>query len=124
MARAAADPRTGLMRILLTGVTGQVGAALLPRLQRLGTVIGADRTMLDLAQPQSVAPVLDRIVPELIINPAAYTAVDKAEDETALALRINADAPGMMALWAARRGIPLIHFSTDYVFNGSGERPW
>jgi dTDP-4-dehydrorhamnose reductase len=67
---------------------------------------------------------LDRIAPDLIINPAAYTTVDRAEDEQDMAFRINAEAPGTIARWAADRGIPLIHFSTDYVFNGVGTRPW
>jgi len=112
------------MRILLSGITGQVGGALASRLQNIGTVIAADRTALDLAEPQSIATVLDRVAPDLIVNPAAYTAVDKAEDEKAIAMRINGEAPGIMARWASDRGIPLIHFSTDYVFDGSGERAW
>jgi dTDP-4-dehydrorhamnose reductase len=112
------------MRILLSGVTGQVGGALSSRLQNIGTVIAADRTVLDLAQPQSIAAALDRLAPELIVNPAAYTAVDKAEDEAALAMRINGEAPGIMARWASDHGVPMIHFSTDYVFDGSGERAW
>jgi dTDP-4-dehydrorhamnose reductase len=62
--------------------------------------------------------------PDLIVNPAAYTAVDLAEDERELAFRVNAEAPAAMAHWAARRGVPLLHFSTDYVFDGSGEAPW
>ncbi len=64
------------------------------------------------------------MAPDLIVNPAAYTAVDRAEDERALAFLINAEAPGAIARWAARRGVPLVHFSTDYVFDGSGARPW
>ena len=67
---------------------------------------------------------LDRLAPELIINTAAYTAVDKAEDEKELAEIVNAEAPGIMARWAAERRVPLIHFSTDYVFDGGGDRPW
>ncbi len=62
--------------------------------------------------------------PDLIINPAAYTAVDRAEDERDLAFRINAEAPAAIAHWAARHNVPLIHFSTDYVFDGSGDKPW
>jgi dTDP-4-dehydrorhamnose reductase len=68
--------------------------------------------------------VLDEVAPDLIVNPAAYTAVDRAEDERELAFRVNAEAPGEMARWAAVRGVPFIHFSTDYVFDGGGERPW
>jgi dTDP-4-dehydrorhamnose reductase len=112
------------MRILLTGASGQVGGALLPRLSGLGTVIAADRAVFDLGKPEGLAAALDAIAPELIITPAAYTAVDKAEDEPDLAMRVNAEAPGAMARWAADRGVPMIHFSTDYVLDGSGERPW
>ena len=112
------------MRILVTGVTGQVGGALVPRLQGLGTVIPANKTILDLTKLNAVAETLDQLAPDLIINPAAYTAVDKAEDELELAMRINGEAPGVLARWATRRGVPLIHFSTDYVFDGRGERPW
>ena len=112
------------MRILLTGVTGQVGAALREPLARLGSLFAADRSQLDLARPERVAAALDDIAPDLIVNPAAYTAVDRAEDERELAFRVNAEAPGAMARWAASRGVPLIHFSTDYVFDGGGARPW
>ena len=112
------------MRILVTGVTGQVGGALVARLNGLGTVVPANRAMLDLTRPADLSRALDDLAPDLIINPAAYTAVDKAEDERELAMRVNGDAPGVLARWAAARGIPLIHFSTDYVFDGSGERPW
>ncbi len=112
------------MRVLVTGVTGQVGGALVARLKELGTVVPADRAMLDLTRPADLSHALDDLEPDLIINAAAYTAVDKAENERELAFRVNGDAPGAMARWAAARGIPLIHFSTDYVFDGSGERPW
>jgi dTDP-4-dehydrorhamnose reductase len=112
------------MRILVTGVTGQVGGALVPRLKGLGTVVPANREILDLSRPEALSRALDEIAPDLIINPAAYTAVDKAEHEYELALQVNGEAPGAMARWAAARGIPLVHFSTDYVFDGSGERPW
>jgi dTDP-4-dehydrorhamnose reductase len=112
------------MRILVTGVTGQVGAALLAPLETVGCVIAADRSLVDLARPELLASTLDRISPDLIVNPAAYTAVDRAEDERELAFRVNAEAPGVIAGWAVRRGVPLVHFSTDYVFDGSGDRPW
>jgi dTDP-4-dehydrorhamnose reductase len=112
------------MRILLTGVTGQVGAALRAPLENAGSLVAADRSRLDLAQPERVVSALDAIAPDLIVNPAAYTAVDRAEDERELAFRVNAEAPGAMARWAALRGVPLIHFSTDYVFDGAGARPW
>ena len=112
------------MRILLTGVTGQVGCALLDPLQSLGSVVAADRAVLDLSVPETIPEALNRLAPDLIVNPAAYTAVDRAEDERELAFRVNAEAPGAMARWASRRGVPLVHFSTDYVFDGSGTRPW
>jgi dTDP-4-dehydrorhamnose reductase len=112
------------MRILVTGVGGQVGGALVPRLQKLGTVIPVDVDTLDFARPQGLADALDRLAPDLIVNPAAYTAVDKAEEEPDVAMAVNATAPGILARWAAARAAPLIHFSTDYVFSGAGERPW
>ena len=112
------------MRILVTGVSGQVGGALVARLPASATVLAADRSVLDLAAPQTIAGTLDRLAPDIVFNPAAYTAVDKAEDEPELAMRVNAEAPGAMARWAAARDVPLVHFSTDYVFDGSGERAW
>jgi dTDP-4-dehydrorhamnose reductase len=112
------------MRILLTGVTGQVGNALRAPLASLGTVVGADRSLLDLSRPSELAGILDEVAPDLIINPAAYTAVDLAEDERELAYRVNAEAPGAMAEWAASHDVPMVHFSTDYIFSGSGDRPW
>jgi dTDP-4-dehydrorhamnose reductase len=112
------------MRTLVTGVAGQVGGALVDALRERVAIIAADRTRLDLGRPLEIASALDRIEPELIINAAAYTAVDRAEGERDQAFRINADAPGTMAQWAAGRGIPFIHFSTDYVLDGTGNRPW
>lgn len=112
------------MRILLTGVTGQVGGALIAPLSEIAMVVGADRGQLDLSQPQSIPAALDRLEPDMIVNPAAFTAVDLAEDERDLAFRVNADAPAAMAQWAARRDIPMIHFSTDYLFDGSGKAAW
>ena len=67
---------------------------------------------------------MDRLKPDLVINPAAYTAVDKAEDEPELALRVNGEGPAIVGQWAALHSVPLIHFSTDYVFNGAGDRAW
>jgi dTDP-4-dehydrorhamnose reductase len=112
------------MRILLTGVTGQVGGALVSPLSKIATVVATDRVQLDLSQPRSIPEALDRLQPDLIVNPAAFTAVDLAENERDLAFRVNAEAPAAMAQWAARRARPLIHFSTDYVFDGSGEAAW
>ncbi len=112
------------MRILLTGTSGQVGGALLSRLQGFGLVMAPDEVELNLAQPIEISGVLDRLKPDLIINPAAYTAVDKAEDEPELALRVNGEGPAVIARWAALHNVPLIHFSTDYVFSGAGDRAW
>jgi dTDP-4-dehydrorhamnose reductase len=111
------------MRILITGVSGHVGRALLPRLHG-HDLIAADRATLDLTKPEVLVTSLERLAPELIINPAAYTAVDEAEDAPDLAYLVNATAPAVMAHWAADKSVPFLHFSTDYVFDGSGERPW
>jgi dTDP-4-dehydrorhamnose reductase len=113
-----------MMRILLTGVSGQLGGALKEILSYRTPVLSADRSVLDLSRPHLLTPILDRLAPDLIINPAAYTAVDQAEDDDELAHLVNAEAPGVMAQWAANRGVPMVHFSTDYVFDGSGDRPW
>ncbi|WP_407158200.1 dTDP-4-dehydrorhamnose reductase [Bradyrhizobium sp. STM 3557] len=113
-----------MLRTLLTGSSGQIGGALVRPLSAIGTVIAPSRHELDLSAPETITVALDRIAPELIINPAAYTAVDRAEDEEALAFRVNAEAPRCMASWAAAHLVPLIHLSTDYVFDGSGEQPW
>lgn len=111
------------MRILLTGTTGQVGATLLPLLQEWATVVTPAREQFDLSRPGELAARLDDLKPDLIVNPAAYTAVDKAEDEPELAFRINSEAPAAISKWAARHNVSLIHFSTDYVFDGSGSEP-
>jgi dTDP-4-dehydrorhamnose reductase len=106
-------------RILLTGATGQVGEALLRTLDPLGEVIAPGRDRLDLAQPDSIRAAVRELAPSWIVNPAAYTAVDKAESEPELAFAVNSTAPGVLAEEAARIGAGLIHFSTDYVFDGS-----
>jgi dTDP-4-dehydrorhamnose reductase len=112
------------MRILVTGVSGQVGGALVKALGPVTSVIGTNRNELDFAQPARIAAALDYIGPDLIVNAAAYTAVDRAEDEKELAFRVNAEAPDAIARWATGRGLPVIHFSTDYVFDGKCGRPW
>ena len=112
------------MRILLTGSSGQVGGDLLPALQRMGTVVAPTRSDLDLSNPMAVREFVAQVKPDWIVNPAAYTAVDKAETGPDAAYAINAEAPRALGLEAARLNIPVIHFSTDYVFNGSGEKPW
>jgi dTDP-4-dehydrorhamnose reductase len=111
------------MRILITGASGQVGRALSSSLEGYD-LTALDRQGLDLADHERIGAVLDQVGPELIINPAAYTDVDQAESEREQAHLINAVAPGSLALWARDNGAPIIHFSTDYVFDGSGTRPW
>ncbi|MDI3470578.1 MAG: dTDP-4-dehydrorhamnose reductase [Pseudolabrys sp.] len=112
------------MRVLIMGVTGQVGAALAPLFKDFAEVVPAPRAVLDLSDAASIPARLDALAPELIVNPAAYTAVDNAETDRDVAFAINAAAPGVIAAWAAGHRVPLIHFSTDYVFDGSGNRPW
>lgn len=106
------------MKILLTGNTGQVGYELERSLQGLGEVIAVDRSRMDLANLDQVRDVIRATRPQLIVNPAAYTAVDKAESEPELAHRINAEAPAVMAAEARALGAALVHYSTDYVFSG------
>lgn len=106
------------MKILLTGTSGQVGHALSKLLAGHHQLITPDRQQLDLAQPDSIAAYVREIQPDLIINPAAYTAVDKAESEPELAQAINAAAPAALATAAKELGIGLIHYSTDYVYRG------
>jgi dTDP-4-dehydrorhamnose reductase len=112
------------MRVLVTGITGQVGSALLQSLAPHAELVAADRAALDLTRPGALASRLDAMRPDVIVNPAAYTAVDRAEDERDIAFVVNGESPGVMARWAAARKVPLIHFSTDYAFDGSGSRPW
>lgn len=111
-------------RILLTGVIGQVGGELLPLLKPFGSVIAADLPDFDFLDAASVRRFVTECKPDWIVNPAAYTAVDKSEKEPELAYAINAEAPRVLGEVAAELGIPVIHFSTDYVFNGEGTRPW
>ena len=113
-----------MSRILITGKTGQVGYELERSLQGLGEIIALDRSQMDLADLDQVRDVIRRIKPTLIVNPAAYTAVDKAESEPELALRINGEAPGVMAEEAKKLGAAMIHYSTDYVFDGSKDGPY
>lgn len=112
------------MKILLTGSNGQVGFELQRQLCLLGTLLAPTRQELDLADEQSVARWLEQHQPELIINAAAYTAVDKAEEEPGLARRLNAELPAQLAAYSAARGQWLVHYSSDYVYPGSGAAPW
>jgi dTDP-4-dehydrorhamnose reductase len=106
------------MKILLTGSNGQVGFELAKKLNGLHEVIATDREALDLVDAEAISAFIDKVRPDIIINPAAYTAVDKAESEPEIAYQINATAPGVLAKKAHELDIPLIHFSTDYVFDG------
>lgn len=106
------------MKILLTGSNGQVGFELAKKLSALGEVIAIDREDLDLINSQAIRHFIDQIKPDIIINPAAYTAVDKAESEPEMAYQINVIAPEVLAEKATKLNIPLVHFSTDYVFDG------
>lgn len=107
------------MRILLTGRAGQVGYELERSLQALGQVTALGRARLDLANLDQVRDVIRALKPDLIVNAAAYTAVDLAESEPALARRINAEAPDVMAQEARKLGAAMVHYSTDYVFDGN-----
>lgn len=111
-------------RILVTGVGGQVGFELARSLQGLGHVVAVDRASLDLADPDRIRAVVRDVRPALIVNPAAYTAVDQAESDEAVAMRINAVAPGILAEEAKTLGAALIHYSTDYVFDGTKASPY
>jgi len=111
------------MKILITGVNGQVGHALMHELTE-HELIGLTRKHCNLTNLDQIRQVIDQHQPDLIINPAAYTKVDQAEDEPELAFQINRDAPKVMAEKAREYNIPFIHFSTDYIFDGEAEREY
>jgi dTDP-4-dehydrorhamnose reductase len=110
--------------ILLIGTNGQVGRELNSRLPRIAEVTPLDRQRLDLTQPEEIRRAIRALHPAFIVNAAAYTTVDKAESEESLARAINAEAPAVMAEEAKKIGASLIHFSTDYVFDGSKISPY
>jgi dTDP-4-dehydrorhamnose reductase len=116
------------MKILLFGKTGQVGWELQRSLAPLGDVVALSSQSADYAadfsEPLRLADTVRAIQPDIIVNAAAYTAVDKAQSEPDLAHRVNAQAPGVLAQAAAQCGAWLVHYSTDYVFNGGGSEPW
>jgi dTDP-4-dehydrorhamnose reductase len=122
------------MKFLVVGGNGQVGHALLDRLAPLGDVVATTRSgqlpdgraclAVDVADTATLAGLVQRVGPDVVINASAYTAVDRAQDEPELAHRINAEAPGVLATACAAAGVPMVHFSTDYVFDGTGTRPW
>lgn len=118
------------MTILLFGANGQVGQELLRALAPLGKVIATTRSGVlpdgsacetaDFGQPVSLPALLDRLQPSVVVNAAAYTAVDRAEQDVEAAFAANAQAPGVIACWCAAHGVPFVHYSTDYVFDGQG----
>ena len=112
------------MRVLVTGVTGQVGGDLHRLLHGRADFVFADRGAMDLSSPESTIAALNRYCPDVVVNAAAYTAVDAAEDDEAQAITINAIAPGIIADWLKARGGFLVHFSTDYVYDGSKADPY
>lgn len=111
-------------RILIFGKNGQVGWELCRTLSTLGEIRAVDIDECDLTDKASIISTLDEFKPSVIANAAAYTAVDKAETERELAFKLNANAPGIMADWAAKHDAIMIHYSTDYVFDGTKKEPW
>ena len=115
-------------RILVIGCTGQVGWELMRTLGPLGEVVGIDQytepQSIDLSNPDTIRDCIREVSPDFIVNAAAYTAVDKAEEEPDLALAINGTAPGILAEEVKRLGSAMIHYSTDYVFDGKSSRPY
>ena len=111
-------PASPARPVLLFGAGGQLGSELASRLQALGTVVALDRSEADFNSPDSLRPLVRALRPWLVVNAAAYTAVDAAEGDAEACLRVNAEAPGVLAEETALLGVPLIHFSTNYVFDG------
>jgi dTDP-4-dehydrorhamnose reductase len=122
------------VKILLLGANGQLGQELQRALAPLGAIVATTRSgvlpdggaceVADFDQPASLTALLDRLRPSVVVNAAAYTAVDRAEEDRDAAFRANAEAPGVLARWCAQAGAPLVHYSTDYVFDGQGTRPY
>ncbi|WP_313147976.1 dTDP-4-dehydrorhamnose reductase [Stenotrophomonas sp.] len=122
------------MTVLVFGGNGQVGQELLRALAPLGPVLATTRSgqlpdgsaceVADFGQPDSLPALLDRLQPSVVVNAAAYTAVDRAEQDVEAAFTANAQAPGVIARWCAAHGVPFVHYSTDYVFDGQGSVPY
>lgn len=112
------------MKLVILGVNGQVGHELQRSLSSLGEIIALDRSQADLSQHEKLQECLISLKPDVIINAAAYTAVDKAEEDEQLAMLINGDAPGIIAQIAKELNALFIHFSTDYVFDGNSKKPY
>ncbi|MDG6347386.1 dTDP-4-dehydrorhamnose reductase [Luteimonas sp. 8-5] len=122
-----------MTRILLLGADGQLGTELRRSLSPLGDIVAATLSgrlgedaceAADFSEPGSLQPLVERVAPDIVVNAAAHTAVDRAETERGLAFAINAEAPAVLATACAARGARLVHYSTDYVFDGSGTRPY
>jgi len=120
----ASPTKRSRLTILITGASGQVGFELQRQFAPFGSVLAPTRQELDLANAQDVEAYLAQHQPELILNAAAYTAVDKAESEPEQARRLNAELPAQLAAYAAKQGITLVHFSSDYVYPGNGAEAW
>lgn len=122
------------MTVLVFGGNGQLGQELLRALRPLGPVLATTRSghladgsrceVADFDQPDSLPALLDRLRPTIVVNAAAYTAVDRAEQEPEAAQRANAEAPAVIAAWCAAQGVPMVHYSTDYVFDGQATEPY
>lgn len=115
---------SSLPRILIVGYAGQVGVELQRSFLGAGEIVCHDRDTVDLSVPEQVSAMVRNAAPGIILNAAAYTAVDRAESEPEAAMAINATAPGIMAEEAARIGALLVHYSTDYIFDGTKTVPW
>ena len=113
-----------MTRILVVGKSGQVGWELPSALAHLGHVTALDRGQMDLEDPNAIRKAIRQIAPEIIVNAAGYTTVDKAEAEPYFAIRVNTNAPGVMAEEAKRSGALLVHYSTDYVYDGAKGAPY
>lgn len=111
-------------KILIFGKNGQIGFELCRSLSYLGNLTALGSAECDIADPHRIIDTLDHFMPDIIVNAAAYTAVDKAESERELAFKINADAPWIMAEWASKYKALMVHFSTDYVFDGTKKTPY
>lgn len=112
------------MKILLTGKNGQLGQELGRTLSNLGEITAVDFPEIDFCDQDGLLALLEKIRPDLIVNPAAYTQVDKAEEEEEKAFAANAGAVAVMGGYCAKNGIPILHYSTDYVFDGNSEKPY
>lgn len=115
---------SGLARVLIVGAAGQVGVELRRSFQGCGEIFAVDREIVDLADADQTRAMVRRVEPDLILNAAAYTAVDRAESEPELAMAINVQTPRILAEEALTRNALLVHYSTDYVFDGAKQGPW